>query len=83
MPRPEKPARLWQRRDDGAWIILDKGRQVRTSDGRGEREEAEEALGEYLSAKTRQRSSPARPSDITVGEILARLRTHKRDSHFC
>lgn len=71
MPRPRKPARLWQR-DDGAWIILDNGRQHRTGhSGESGRRAAEDALRDYLATRAPERSGPAQPSEITVGEVLA------------
>ena len=71
MPRPKKPARLWQRRD-GAWIILDAGAQHRTGhSGEGGRRAAEEALRDYLATRAPERTGPAHPFEITVGEVLA------------
>ena len=71
MPRPKKPARLWQRRD-GAWIILDAGAQHRTGhSGEGGRRAAEEALRDYLATRAPERAGPAHPFEITVGEVLA------------
>lgn len=73
MPRRRSPARLYQRPDDGAWIIRDGGRDRRTGYGPGEREEAEEALAAYLAGRAlRGRAGPAQPGDVIVGEILAR-----------
>lgn len=71
MPRPKKPARLWQRKD-GAWIILDGNTQHRTGhSGEGGRRSAENALRDYLATRAPERSGPAQPSEITVGEVLA------------
>jgi integrase len=73
VPRPRKPARLWQRPDNGAWIIRDGHVQVRTGHGIGERGAAEEALADYLrSRKPPDRRGPAAPAELTVGEVLAR-----------
>ena len=73
MPRHRKPARLWQR-EDGAWIILDRdipGGQRRTGHrGARGRAAAEDALAEYLRIKKPRRTRAARPSEITVGEVL-------------
>jgi integrase len=76
MVRPRKPARLWQR-SDGAWLILDEGRQYRLDGATGERDRAaaEAALAGHIARKVPQRVGPAQPSDITVGEILARYIT--------
>ncbi|MEW2912289.1 tyrosine-type recombinase/integrase [Leisingera sp. JC11] len=70
MPRKRKPARLFQRKDDGAWIILDGGQQIRTGFGDGFHKEAEEALSDYIAQKKRQDNRVYEPRDITVGEIL-------------
>jgi integrase len=71
MPRPKKPARLWQRRD-GAWIVIDAGRQHRTgASGASGRRAAEDALRDYLAGRAPERTGPAQPSEITVGEVLA------------
>ena len=70
MPRKRKPARLFQRKDDGAWIILDGGDQIRTGYGDGFHQEAEAVLSEYIVRKKRQHYRVYEPSEITVGEIL-------------
>lgn len=70
MPRKRKPARLFQRKDDGAWVILDGGQQIRTGFGDGFHEAAEEALSNYIAGKKRQDSRVREPSEISVGEIL-------------
>lgn len=73
MPRPRKPARLWQRPDDGAWVILDGGKQHRTGHcGEGGRGAAEDALRDFLVGRQAQsRVGPAQPSEVVVGEVLA------------
>lgn len=70
MPRKRKPARLFQRKDDGAWIILDGGQQIRTGFGDGFHKEAEEALSDYIAQKKRKDDRVYEPSEITVGELL-------------
>ena len=72
MPRKRKPARLYQRPDDGTWVIRDGDVTKRTGYGAGEREQAEGALQEYLeNRKSQRRGGPAHPFDITVGEVIA------------
>lgn len=73
MPRPRKPARLWQRPDDGAWIILDGGKHHRTGySGESGRGSAEDALRDYLvGRKEACRVGPAQPSEVLIGEVLA------------
>lgn len=81
MARPRKPARLWQRPDDGAWLILDRdlpGGQRRTGHGGASgRGPAEAALRDYLRTKTVRRGAAAIPEEITVGEVLALYLTDK------
>ena len=73
MPRPRKPARLYFRTDERQWVIRDGKRQVRTGHGISERREAETALVEYLASREPPtRRGPAHPSELTVGEALAR-----------
>lgn len=72
MPRPRKPARLYQRPDSGDWIIRDGDRTLRTGAGAGEREKAERALADYIAQRLPDRAGPARLEEITVGEVLAR-----------
>ena len=81
MPRHRKPARLYYRADEKQWVIRDGTRQVRTGHGLGERCAAEEALGgtprEPRAARPR---GPAHPSELTVGEVLARYVDFKADT---
>lgn len=70
MPRRRKPARLWQRPEDGAWIILDGGKQKRTGFGHGQDREAEGALAAYIAERER-RAGPRHPSAVLIGEIIA------------
>lgn len=73
MPRHRKPARLYYRADEKQWIIRDGANQRRTGYGLGERREAETALSEYLARREAPaRRGPANPSELTVGEVLAR-----------
>lgn len=72
MPRKQKPARLYWRKDDGTWIILDGGKQMRTGFGQEFRAEAERALSRYLSEKTLTDTKTVDLDEVTIGEILAR-----------
>ena len=79
MARKRKPARLFQRKDDGAWIILDGGKQIRTGYGDGSREYAEKALSEYLVGKAISCKERTSPNKITLGKILAQYAEGKSD----
>lgn len=72
MPRRRKAARLWYRKDDDVWVILDGTKQIRTGCGAELRDEAEEALSVYLQEKVARQIVTHHPSRISVGEILAR-----------
>lgn len=73
MPRPRKPARLYQRPDDKQWIIRDGGTDKRTGFGEGQSSEAEKVFAEYLKSKiVPERTGPAHPAELTVGEVLAK-----------
>ena len=79
MPRPRKPARLWQRKD-GRWVILHGGRHIRTgASGRNGREAAEAALAEYLAAQI-EATAPQQPSQVNIGKVLALYLKHKQDA---
>ena len=78
MARKRKPARLYFRADEEQWVIRDGTVQRRTGFGEGQRGEAEKALATYLSAKTLpERSGPAHPGELSVGEVLARYAEDK------
>ena len=72
MPRRRKPPRLWYRKDQNVWVVLDGGKQMRTGYGANEREEAEEALRNYLNSKADAPNKSADPSKIKLSEILLR-----------
>lgn len=78
MPRRRKPARLYYRADEEQWVIRDGAKQRRTGYRLGERREAEAALSEYLAGRElADRRGPANPSELTVGEVLARYADDK------
>jgi integrase len=82
MPRPTKPPRLWKRRErrdaDGnitsraAWIILDRGRHVRTGVEPDDIRGAEKALADYINKRhTDSIASAFRTADkIPVADVL-------------
>lgn len=60
MGRPAKAPRLWQRSDSGHWVILDRGRHIRT--GERDRGRAEVALAQYVARRWgRIRKNPPPP----------------------
>ena len=79
MPRKRKPARLYQRKDDGAWVILDGGSQHRTGYGDGFHKQAEEALAQYIREKITKEIETVDLHKISVGEILVRYGEERVD----
>ena len=69
----------YQRKDDGAWIILDGGKHHRTGYDDGCREQAEQALSDYLVGKAIAYSELMLPMNITLGQILAQYAEGKLD----
>jgi hypothetical protein len=49
--RKAKPPRLWFREDDEIWIILDRGRQIRTGCSRDDIDGAAKALETYIGGR--------------------------------
>ena len=71
MPRPTKGARLYLHPKEQIWIIRDTGNVfIRTGCGPGERERAEEKLGEYLSEKFTPAARESDLAKLTVAEVL-------------
>jgi integrase len=81
MPRPRAPARLYRRPDTDEWVIRDGTRMFGTG-ARGDsgRDAAEQALRRYIASRAPERRGPARPDEITVGEVLAAYAQHSRES---
>lgn len=81
MPRRQKPARLWYRKDDDVWVILHNGTQQRTGYRLEQREEAEDALREYLNSRSQIHAQRVNPNDITLGEVLDKYVDDKGHKH--
>lgn len=72
MPRPRKPARLYQRPDTGEWVIRDGGKDTRTGyRGAGGRASAEEVLARYLGDRIALPKTPQALDALTVSLALA------------
>ncbi|MEM7695304.1 MAG: hypothetical protein AAF318_12700 [Pseudomonadota bacterium] len=81
MPRRSAGARLYLDKRSGKFIIRDGTVFKRTGFGSGEREAAESALADYIANRAApRRSGPAQPSELTVGEVLARYVDDKADN---
>lgn len=71
MPRPRKPARLYQRTDTGEWIIRGAGPDRRTGfRGDGERAKAEAALARHLIERG-EAPAPKNPEELPVNLLVA------------
>lgn len=68
MPQRAKGARLYQRKDNGLWIIHENG-CVDVSTGTRNRRDAEIALSNHIATRHRQ-SGPATPEGIGVATVL-------------
>lgn len=69
MPQKRKPPRLWFRKDEQTYVILDGGRQIRTGCGPDEAEEAERQLGEHIASKY-QAPGGGRASEISIAAVI-------------
>ena len=81
MPRPRKPARLYQRPDTGEWVIRDGAKAIRTGfRGPGGLEAAEKELARYLSSSLTIPTAPEAPSDLPVETAVAFYLTRLADA---
>jgi len=70
--RKEKPPRLWQRAD-GAWVILDRGRYIRTGckgGGAGDVARAADALESYLNGRHQPARGERNPDRLPIADVL-------------
>lgn len=80
MPREAKGPHLWWRKprkpkagrsaEKGVWVILSNGRQHSTRCGKGDREGAERALAEFITASHRVPRRQRRIDEIPVADVL-------------
>ncbi len=74
MPRRSKGARLWLRKRRGRssqWVILDRGREIRTSAGEDDLVSAERALADYIALKRQPHFGDGHPSHVLVADVLS------------
>ncbi len=76
--RKAKPPRLWFREDDGSWIILDRGRQVRTGCGRDDTEGAAKALETYIASRHITTLGATDPRFLAIADVLTFYENLKR-----
>jgi len=76
--RKAKPPRLWYREDDGCWIILDRGRQVRTGCSRDDLEGAAKALEGYIGTSHTSTIGATDPRLLAIADVLTFYEKLKR-----
>jgi len=80
--RKAKPPRLYYRDDEGTWIILDRGRQIRTGCGRDETESASRQLEAYLAARHRPTIGVSNPSALSIADVITAFEEAKRPRNY-
>lgn len=75
--RKAKPPRLWFREDDATWVILHRGRHIRTGCGRSDTNGAAEALQTYI-ASSRPAAGATDPRVLAIGDVLTFYERLKR-----
>ena len=68
--RKAKPPRLYFRDDEGTWIIIDRGRQIRTGCGRGETEKAARQLEAYLGTRHKPTVGNRDPAALAIADVI-------------
>lgn len=68
--RRPKPPRLWRRTDDDVWIILDRGRQIRTGCRGEDTEGAAQALKDYIGSGHKPSVGARDPVAVSVADLL-------------
>lgn len=80
--RKAKPPRLWQRPDDGSWVILDRGRQIRTGCSGAETEGPARALETYLGTRHKPTLGARDPAALAVADIITDYEEAKRPKNY-
>ena len=76
--RKAKPPRLWFREDDETWIILDRGRQIRTGCGRDDIDGAAKALETYIGGRHTTTIGATDPGVPAIADVLTAYEISKR-----
>lgn len=76
--RKAKPPRLWFREDEGSWIILDRGRQIRTGCSRDDTDGAAKALEAYIGGKHATTVGATDPRLLAIADVLTFYENLKR-----
>jgi hypothetical protein len=76
--RKAKPPRLWFREDDETWIILDRGRQIRTGCSRNDIDGAAKALESYICGRHTTTIGATDPSILAIADVLTACEISRR-----
>ncbi|WP_375787716.1 hypothetical protein ACE10Z_09675 [Bradyrhizobium sp. Pha-3] len=76
--RKAKPPRLWFRENDATWIILDRGRQIRTGCNREDIDGAAKALETYIGERHTSTIGATDPSALAIADVLTAYEISKR-----
>lgn len=76
--RKAKPPRLWFREDDETWIILDRGRQIRTGCSRDDIDGAAKGLEVYIGERHTSTVGATDPSALAIADVLTAYEIAKR-----
>jgi integrase len=76
--RKAKPPRLWFREDGETWIILDRGRQIRTGCSRDDVDGAAKALETYIGGRHTTTVGATDPGVLAIADVLTAYEISKR-----
>jgi len=76
--RKAKPPRLWLREDDDTWIILDRGRQIRTGCRGDDIDGAAKAIETYIGGRHTTTIGATDPGVLAIADVLTAYETSKR-----
>ncbi len=79
MPGPKpKPPRLYFREDEQTWVILDRGKQIRTGCGREQTDAAAQALSSYIGRCFSPAAGERDPAQLAIADVIVAYEQAKR-----
>jgi integrase len=79
MPGPKpKPPRLYFREDERTWVILDRGRQIRTGCSREQTEAAAQALSNHIGRRFQRTAGERDPAQLAIADVIVAYEQTKR-----
>lgn len=76
--RKAKPPRLWFREDDATWVILDRGRHIRTGCGRDDTDGAAKAIEKYIGSRHTSTIGATDPRFLAIADVLTAYEIARR-----